>query len=231
LTVPPGFTVAQIAARVAALPGLGLSAQKFMADADDGTVTSPFEPTGVHNLEGLLFPDTYDVAQGDTEADVLEKLVDEFDVQAQALGLSAAAVRLGYTPYQVVEVASIVEREAKLDTDRPDVASAIYNRLKIGMTLGADSTQTYYLRLTDPTLEPTVEQLDQPSPYNTRINTGLPPTPIASPGLASLQAAIDPPTTDYVYFVEINPDGQLGFASDEAGFEQLQQQCQAAGLC
>lgn len=231
LTIPPGYTLAQIAASVAALPGLGLSAQKFIADANTGVVRSLFEPSGSDNLEGLLFPDSYDVAKGETEADVLEKLVSEFDAQAEALGLAAAASRLGYTPYQVVEVASIVEREAKVDADRAKVASAIYNRLRIGMTLGADSTQTYFLRLTDPTLEPSVAQLDQPSPYNTRRNPGLPPTPIASPGLTSLQAAIDPAATGYLYFVEINPDGQLGFASNETGFEQLQQECRAAGLC
>jgi UPF0755 protein len=231
LTIPPGFTLAQIAARVGALPGLGLSAAKFMAAATDGTVTSPFEPPGVHNLEGLVWPDTYDVSQGETEVDILQQLVGQFDAEAASIGLDAAAARLGYSPYQVIEVASIVEREAKLPGDRPYVASAIYNRLRAGMPLGADSTQTYYLRLSDPTLEPTVAQLDQPSPYNTRLNRGLPPTPIASPGLASLQAAADPASTSYLYFVEINPDGQLGFASTEAGFEQLQTQCRAAGLC
>lgn len=231
LTIPPGYTVAQIAAAVAALPGLGLSAHKLISDADTGVVRSPYEPAGVDNLEGLLFPDTYYVAQGETEADILEKLVDEFDSQVAPLGLTSAAARLGYTPYQVIEVASIVEREAKLDKDRPDVASTIYNRLRIGMTLGADSTQTYYLRLNDPTLQPTVAQLEQPSPYNTRLNTGLPPTPIATPGLPSLEAAIDPPATDDLYFVEINPEGQLGFATNASGFAQLQQECQAAGLC
>jgi UPF0755 protein len=135
------------------------------------------------------------------------------------------------TPYQVITVASIVEREAKFDADRGDVASAIYNRLAKGMSLGADSTQTYYLRLTDPALVPTVAQLEEPSPYNTRLNVGLPPTPIANPGIPSLQAAIDPPATTYLYFVETNADGKLSFASDAAGFAQLQQECAAAKLC
>ncbi len=99
------------------------------------------------------------------------------------------------------------------------------------MKLGADSTQTYYLRLSDPGIQPSAAQLDQPSPYNTRTNTGLPPTPIADPGLASLEAATSPPSTKYLYFVEINRDGKLGFAATNSGFEDLRKQCQAAGLC
>ena len=192
---------------------------------------SPYEPPGHNNLEGLLFQATYQVQQGDTEVDVLEQMIGAFDDHASTLGLTAAAARLHLTPYQVVTVASIVEREAKLVADRGPVASVIYNRLHAGMPLGADSTQTYYLRLTDPALNPTVTQLDQPSPYNTRLIKGLPPTPIANPGLASLQAATSPPHTSYLYFVEIKPDGQLGFASSAAGFAQLQGQCRAAKLC
>jgi UPF0755 protein len=99
------------------------------------------------------------------------------------------------------------------------------------MTLGADSTETYYLRLNDPDLVPTSAELETPGPYNTRLNTGLPPTPISNPGLPSLEAAANPPSTTYLYFVEINRDGELGFASTSAGFTQLQAQCQAANLC
>jgi UPF0755 protein len=231
LTIPEGYTLNQIAAAVAALPGLHLSAQKFVSAASSGQVRSPYEPAGVNNLEGLLFPATYDISQGETEVDVLEKMVGAFDTQAQQLGLTATSTVDGRSAYQVITIASIVERESKLAADRGPTASVIYNRLKDGMTLGADSTQTYYLRLTNPTVEPTVAQLDQPSPYNTRLNKGLPPTPIANAGIPSLQAAINPPTTSYLYFVEINPDGKLGFATDNAGFTQLQDQCRAAHLC
>ena len=231
LVVPEGFTVSQIADAVGSLPGLGLSSQKFLQIASDGAVRSPYEPAGVNNLEGLLFPATYDVRQGETETDLLEQMIGAFDDHASSLGLNQAAAALGITPYQVVTVASIVEREAKVASDRPDVASAIYNRLRVGMTLGADSTQTYYLRMTQPGVNPTPSQLNSPSPYNTRLNKGLPPTPIANPGLPSLQAASAPPSTTYLYFVEINPDGHLGFASTASGFTQLQQQCRAAKLC
>jgi UPF0755 protein len=231
LVIPEGYTVRQIANALAALPVLHLSAAKFLAAAESNEVRSPYEPAGVNNLEGLLFPATYQVRQGQTEIDVLEQMVGAFDDQAASVGLSAAAARLHLTPYQVVTLASIVEREAKLAPDRGPVASTLYNRLRAGMPLGADSTETYFLRLTDPTLLPTASQLNQPSSYNTRLHRGLPPTPIANPGVASLQAAANPPTTPYLYFVEVRPDGTLGFASTTAGFAQLQNQCRAANLC
>jgi UPF0755 protein len=231
LRIPEGYTLRQIAAAVAALPNLHLSASRFLAAATSGEVRSPYEPPGVNNLEGLLFPDTYQVQQGETEDVVLETLVGEFDDQASQVGLTAAATRLHMTPYQVVTVASIVEREAKLIADRGPVASVIYNRLHAGMPLGADSTQTYYLRLTHPNLTPSVAQLNAPSPYNTRRNPGLPPTPIANPGMASLQAATAPPSSKNLYFVEVKPNGQLGYAATSAGFAQLQAECRAAGLC
>lgn len=231
LVIPEGYTLRQIADAVGALPHMGLSASKFLAAATGGMVRSPYEPVGVNNLEGLVFPATYQVRQGETEVDILEQMVGAFNERADQLGLTAAASRLGYTPYQIVTVASIVERESKLPGDRGPVASAIYNRLKVGMKLGADSTQTYYLRLTNPTVQPTVAQLDSPSPYNTRTQKGLPPTPIANPGLDSLRAAISPPSTTYLYFVEVNPDGKLAFASTTSGFDSLQRQCRAANLC
>ncbi|HUE59924.1 MAG TPA: endolytic transglycosylase MltG [Acidimicrobiales bacterium] len=231
LVVPEGYTVNQIADAIGALPGLGLSSQRFVQAATNGTVRSPYEPAGVNNLEGLLFPATYDVKQGESEVDLLEQMIGAFDDHAASLGLNQTAATLGLTPYQVVTIASIVEREAKQASDRPDVASVIYNRLRAGMTLGVDSTQTYYLRMTQPGVNPTASQLNTPSPYNTRLDKGLPPTPIADPGLPSLQAATSPPSTTYLYFVEINPNGQLGFASTASGFKQLQQQCRAAKLC
>ncbi|MBO0748352.1 MAG: endolytic transglycosylase MltG, partial [Acidimicrobiaceae bacterium] len=231
LTIPEGFTLAQIAARVGALPGLHLSAEKFLAAASSGRVRSQFEPKGVNDLEGLVFPATYQVRQGQEEADVLQEMVNAFDQRVTSLGLVNAAAKLHYTPYQVLTVATIIEREAKVDSDRAYVASVIYNRLARQMPLGADSTQTYYLRLTHPKLVPTVTELNAPSPYNTRLNHGLPPTPIANPGIPSLQAAITPVSSSYLYFVEINPDGKLGFASTESGFVKLQAECRSAHLC
>ncbi|MBO0732601.1 MAG: endolytic transglycosylase MltG, partial [Acidimicrobiaceae bacterium] len=231
LTIPEGFTIAQIAQRLAALPKLHLSAQKFLAAATSGQVRSPYEPAGKNNLEGLLFPDTYQVKEGESEVDVLETMVGEFNDQAQQLGLAQAAHARGLTPYQIVTVASLVEREAKLSVDRGPVASVIYNRLKAPMALQVDATQVYWLRLSNPNVKLTRSVLLQPSPYNTYTNMGLPPTPIANPGVPSLQAAISPPITRYLYYVTVKHNGQMGYASTNAGFEQLLAQCHQANTC
>jgi UPF0755 protein len=232
LVIPEGFTVGQMATAVAALPGFHLSAKKFVAAATDGTVRSPYEPAGTNNLEGLLFPATYQVPQGETEIDIVQQMVQAFDERASAIDISAAAAKLGETPYALVTVASMVEREAKLAGDRGPVASVIYNRLKAGMALGIDATEAYYLRLNNPNLQPTGAQLaNTPGPYNTGIHKGLPPTPIANPGLPSLDAASNPPTTDYLYFVVVKPDGQNGFATTYSAFLALKQQCQNIGRC
>jgi UPF0755 protein len=153
-------------------------------------------------------------------------MVETFNQYATQLGLAAAAAKLGYTPYQVVTVASIVEREAKFDTDRGPIASVIYNRLEQGMPIGAQSTLDYAVGIKKGEADDRLA-----NPYNTLVNKGLPPTPIASPGLASLQAALHPPKTDYLYWVEVNPDGKMGFASTNAGFRHLQEECRKAKLC
>jgi UPF0755 protein len=237
LVIPEGFTLRQIAARVAALPGLHLSAAKFLAASSDGSVRSKYEPAGVDDLEGLVFPATYAIQVGGTaspaptEAGIMQLMVQTFDQRMDGLGLAAGAAALHMTPYQVITVASIIEGEAKLDSQRADVASVIYNRLADGMTLGTDSTLVYALRRTDPDINIATINYNQPNPYNTRLHKGLPPTPIDSPSVPSLQAAIHPAKTDDLYFVEVNPDGTLGFASDNAGFAHLQQECMAAKLC
>ncbi|MDQ6840001.1 MAG: endolytic transglycosylase MltG [Actinomycetota bacterium] len=231
LTVPEGYTLADIAQRIAGLSSLHLSAQKFLDAANHGTVRSPYEAPGSNNLEGLLFPATYDIATGMSEVDVLEKMVGAFNDEASQLGLAQDAAALHVTPYDVVKVASIVEREAKLDPDRGPVASSIYNRLAKAMTLGADSTLVYALRKADPKVNIATIDYNQANPFNTRLNKGLPPTPIANSGLPSLRAAAKPPSTNYLYFVEVSPNGQLGFASTNAGFQGLENQCKAVKLC
>ena len=153
-------------------------------------------------------------------------MVSAFDQTADSLGLTAAAARLGVTPYQVITVASIVEREAKLDEDRGPIASVIYNRLAKGDALQIDSTVMYGQHITDP------HQINTKtvSPYNTYLNKGLPPTPIASPGTPSLQAAANPPKTTYLYYVLIDPSGKQGFATTDKEFAALKAEAKAKGL-
>lgn len=225
LVVPEGFTVHQIAVAVGRLRGAGISEQAFLQAATSGQVRSPYEPASSDNLEGLLFPATYPVQKGETADELLQYMVDTFTSNADALGVDGAAERLGYSPYQVITVASIVEREAKFESDRGPIASVIYNRLRVGMPIGAESTLLYGLG------EPSGNvSITTPNPYNTLVNKGLPPTPISSPGVPSLQAAMQPPRTTYLYWVEVNPDGKMGFASNEAQFKHLQVECNAVRL-
>lgn len=223
LTIPEGYDLRQIADAVGRLPGL--TAQRFLQVARSGVVRSAFQAPGSDNLEGLLFPDTYFVDRGETEQDVLQAMVTRFDQIAGKVGLSGSN---GLTPYQTVIVASIVEREAKVDQDRGKVARVVLNRLSAKMRLQIDATVEYALgqhktKLTD-------ADLRVQSPYNTYLVTGLPPGPIASPGEASLQAAINPTPGTWLYYVLIDPDGRHGFATTNAEFQRLVQQARAKGL-
>ncbi len=224
LTIPEGLTLAQIAARVATLPGR--SADKFLAAATSGQIRSRYEPAGSNNLEGLVFPATYQVSASDGEATILQRMVQKFDDTATTLGLDQAAAKLGISVYQLVTVGSIVEREGKLDADRGPIASVIYNRIAKGMFLQIDSPLLYGEQLADPHKI----DLKAATPYNDYKFKGLPPTPIASPGVASLEAASSPPSTTYLYFVLIDPNGQQAFASTAADFARLRAEAKAKGL-
>ncbi len=226
LLIPEGFTIDEMAVVVAKLPHSHITAAQFVAAATDGQVRSPYEPAGTRNLEGLLFPATYQVQQGSTASEVVQQMVDAFDTNASQANLTAGAAHLGLTPYQVVIVASMVEREARRPQDRGPIASVIYNRLKAGMNLGIDATLLYGLHTTNPNVNP-----ETPSPYNTRLHPGLPPTPISNPGLASLEAAANPPATSYLYYAVTGPGGQTSFASTADGFYQIEAQCRQAGYC
>ncbi|HEV3353018.1 MAG TPA: endolytic transglycosylase MltG [Acidimicrobiales bacterium] len=226
LTIPEGYTLQEIAAKVGTIPGL--SADRFMAIAGSGTVHSQFQPPGSTSLEGLLFPDTYFVEPGDDETKVLNKMVAGFDQMASAAGLQDAAAKAGVTPYDALTVASLVEREAKVDEDRGMIARTIYNRLQKNMKLGVDATVEYALGTHKPRL--TAADLDVDSPYNTRKFAGLPPTPIAAVGQKSLEAALNPTPGPWLFYVLIDPSGKHAFATTDAEFEQLVRQARAKGL-
>lgn len=226
LVIPEGFTVSQIAARVGALPGHHQA--QFLALADSGEVRSPYEPPGSDDLEGLLFPDTYSIAFGESDRGILEQMIDRFDQVAAQIGLARAAGTVGVSPYQAVIVASLVEREAKLATDRPLVAEVVYNRLKAGMKLQIDATVLYALGPGVTGLTPA--DLAVQSPYNTYLVTGLPPGPIANPGRAALSAALHPAVGGYLYYVVVGADGQEAFSTTLAGQDANIALARARGL-
>ena len=213
LVVPPGFTVPELAQRVGQLPGH--DASTFLTAATDGSVRSPWQPAGVKSLEGLLATGTYTILPGETDRQLLAKMVDRFDALADTVGLSSGARRLGYTPYHVVTVASIVEKEGVLEKNMGPVARVVYNRLAKGTDLQMDSTVLYALGRDGGPV--TAADLRTDSPYNTYLHAGLPPTPTCFPSEEALQAALHPPAGSWLYFVVVEQDGTEGFSTTYAG--------------
>jgi len=212
LTVPEGLRIASTYPGERSISSVveertGIPATSFVRAAEDlKEHPSPYLPKGASSLEGLLFPDTYQLKKTGLTSDVVVgTMLEQFDAVARDIDLRGGAEAVGLTPYQVVIVASMIEREAQVEGDRAKIASVIYNRLDRGMTLGIDATLLY----DDPTPDGqlSTSDLQTDTPYNTRINAGLPPTPIASPGQASLEAALHPAKTDYLYYVLCPPDG------------------------
>ncbi|MGQ0670316.1 MAG: endolytic transglycosylase MltG [Actinomycetota bacterium] len=204
LTVPEGYRLTQIAERVA--EELGIRRDTFLSEAETGDYSlPPYLPKGAMSLEGFLFPKTYEFVKSETTADtVIQRLLEQFRKEVAGLPWDNAKA-LGLTRYEVVIVASMIERETAATRERPLIAAVIYNRLRDGMVLGIDATLQYV----DPNAEDGLTESDLAidSPYNTRLSAGLPPTPIASPGLDSLMAALEPADVDYVYFVACPRDG------------------------
>lgn len=206
VTVPEGLRVDQVAVRIE--EKVGIPAAEFEALANDASLfvaKHPYLAEAYDNsCEGYLFPKTYRVVEGSTATDVIELMLDQFDTELVEVDLAAAYAR-GLTLNQVVTLASMIEREAAVDEERPLVSSVIYNRLDLGMLLQIDATIEYVIRESKDNL--LNSDLEIVSPYNTYKNVGLPPGPIASPGLASLQAAAQPADTDYLYYVLTSVNG------------------------
>ena len=159
-------------------------------------------------MEGFLFPATYDFFAKTTNLELVQQQLSAFCENWQRVDLTYARSK-NLTAYDVLIIASMVEKEALAPEDRAKIAAVIYNRLAQGMALGIDATLRYGLNI-PPTESIHESQLASDSPYNTRKHTGLPPTPIANPGLASLQAAAHPAKVDYLYFVR-KPDKKHHF--------------------
>jgi UPF0755 protein len=194
VTIPEGFTAGQIAHRLSA-EGLG-SAPAFERVFRETSLR--VDGTTTRGLEGFLFPSTYLITLSTTPQQIARQLTDQFMLELPAdAGRSASALHM--TVPQAVTVASLVEREAKIDADRPMIAAVIYNRLRLGMPLQVDASIEYALPRHKNALSLRDLQID--SPYNTYRHQGLPPTPIANPGLPSLEAALHPAKTDALYYV------------------------------
>ncbi|MDP9387543.1 MAG: endolytic transglycosylase MltG [Actinomycetota bacterium] len=212
LTVPEGLTLKQTAELVGRLPGR--SAERFLEVAASGAVRSKYQPAGSTNLEGLLLPETYNFEPKDDEQAILERMVRGFDEAAAEAGIDDVGQGGLVDPYQAIVVASLVEREARVPDDRGKVARVIYNRLAKKMLLQVDATVIYALgRTGERGLRVLFKDLEVDSPYNTYKNPGLPPTPIASPGRASLRAAVVPTDGPWLYYVVVEPDGRHAFAT------------------
>jgi len=221
LTIPEGYRLTQIADRVE--HDLGIPAKRFLEATEEGEWSlPPYLPEDATSIEGFPFPETYFVRKDADANVVIRRLLDQFGTEAESLPW-ANAEELGVTPYEVVIIASMIEREAALDRERPIIAGVIYNRLRLGMTLGIDATLLY----DDPTPDGQLSfsDLEYDSPYNTRINGGLPPTPIASPGRASLEAALQPADTPYLFYVLCGEDGHHAFGKTNAEHEANRVRC------
>ncbi len=207
-----------------------VTAADLQAVLDSGRIEPRYRPPGATSWEGLLFPDTYEINVEDGAYEILLRMADEFTRVSGELGYGAAETKLGRSAYEVLIVASLVEAEAKIDSERPLVASVIYNRLREQWPLGIDATCIYGQG--NRQVELTKEILNNgEDPYNCREIVGLPPTPINSPGRASLEAAINPAESEFMYYVLTDPSGAHTFAKTAEEFDAAKKICQDLGLC
>jgi UPF0755 protein len=221
-TVPEGWTLEQIAKRVE--EKAGIPSAEFLALASAGAAQFDYSflaDNRTGSLQGYLFPKTYRVKVGSTAKEIVDVMLKQFAKETAGLDMSYAASR-GLNMHGVVTVASIIEREARVEKDRPLISSVIYNRLARDMKLEICATVQFVVGNKPRLL---YSDLKVQSPYNTYIHKGLPPGPIASPGLASLQAAVAPAQTQYLYYVLTHKDGSHSFSKTSA--EHLRYKAQA----
>lgn len=223
LTIVEGWTRWDIANAMYKIPELQLaeptSALPLM---DDVSLISDLDPKAT-NLEGYLFPDTYDFPPDTKPAELIAIMVKRFRKEWKP-DWAERAKAMDLSPREVVTIASLIETEAKLSEDRPLIASVIYNRLHKQIALAVDSTVIYASKLEGKWRNDGKvyrSDVERRSPYNTRLHSGLPPGPIAAPGRSSLEAALEPAETDYIYYVRepSRDDGKHNFYSNSNDFE------------
>jgi UPF0755 protein len=217
LVIPEGFTVDDIAGRVAA--DTPIKKDDFLAAAVRSKYDFGFlKDVAGESLEGYLFPKTYTVTDKTRAKDLVRLMLQQFEKETSVLDLSFAKKR-GMTLGQIVIIASIIEKEVKIPSERTLVAAVIYNRLDQDMLLQLCATVEYSLPEHKESLS--YKDLETESPYNTYLHPGLPPGPIASPGLACLQAALNPSPVDYLYYVLTGDDGSHSFTNSYEEFLKI----------
>lgn len=201
LTIPEGRNVAQTAELVERQTHI--TENDFLAAATPETIRPAMLPADQDTLEGFLYPTTYFVEETETAETLVRRMVAEFDRHAEEVGLTEPN-EFGLSAYQMLVLASLVEKEAKAAEERDVISKVIHNRLEINMALGIDATIQYAVNKYQG--EPlTVSDLNIDSPFNSRTRLGLPPHPIASPRASSVEAALRPAEVDFLYFV-LSPD-------------------------
>ncbi len=207
LVVPEGYTIAQIEQ---AAKAFGIKPADFDAAlaAPHANLFLATHPAGV-NYEGYLFPDSYQITPKTTAAQLVQTMLDTFGTQVDQSYLQAFAAE-GLTLHQGLTLASIIEKEVSTPADRPIVAQIFLSRLRQGIMLGSDVTAVYASKLAGVPFNVNLN-----SPYNTRVVRGLPPGPICNPGLAALNAAAHPASTNYLYFLA-GKDGKIHYATTYA---------------
>ena len=234
---PEGFTIRDMADRVAAVRGIAirkrgvtprLTRQGYLRAVDRAVAPPRFRSDMTRDsLEGFLFPASYEFTQRTTARELVADQLAAFRDRFSTVDLAYARSR-NLTPYDVLIIASMIEKETAIPRERRLVSAVIYNRLRHGMPLGIDATIRYGLDIPG-TESLTKEALRSPSPFNTRIHAGLPPTPIANPGLASIRAAANPARVDYLYYVRKPKSLSHYFTADEHDF--LRKVCEYGYAC
>jgi UPF0755 protein len=211
ITVPEGLTLEQTA-RVVEEEG-GVLAEEFETAAGRIDYGYDFlEDPAIRTTEGFLFPKKYEFERSVDAAQIVDRLLRQYLLEKEELDFAEAQNRFNLREYELVTVASLVEKESANPEERPLIAGVIYNRIRSGMPLQIDATVQYALGKVKEDLK--FDDLDVDSPYNTYKNSGLPPGPISSPSRESIQAALEPAQTDYLYYV-LEADGEKHFFTDD----------------
>ena len=224
ITIPEGLSLSQTAQEVAEQSGI--PAAEFEAAARETDYGYAFlDDPDIQTTEGFLFPKKYEFERDADASRIVDRLLQQYLVETRDLDFAEAKDRTGLPEYELITVASLIEEEAANPEERPLIASVIYNRIYADIPLQIDATVQYALG--KPKEELKLSDLEVDSPYNTYVNPGLPPGPIASPSRESIKAALEPANTDYLYYV-IEADGEKHFFTDDYD-EFLEAKDRAAG--